>query len=181
MSLIGFFAYMILTTSINVAEYDFPVLFNKDKSILRIEHFVGDTLTLKEFDKFTKISVSEFVHSSKILNRHRIDKWSSEKQKLSITKVKSTIVLDTVIYENNLNGKKDNPKEFTGKFEFCTYRFDNTVTHKQMLYTTIIGFGVDSYLIGNEKYSISYESVPVGLSEIYMKAKLEINEILERE
>lgn len=167
-----------LTASKDVL-FDFNEILKQDRKILKEEHFLGDTSKIKLFNNLTKPELSYFKHVTKYNGNHRIDIWTKKDSKVfKIVKVSTKIPVDTVLYRNEINGKKTISKKINATFEFITYQFSQRQAPNKLTYLSIKNLGLSEYSVENKKYYISYESTFVGMNLVYLKTKNEIMKIL---
>ena len=140
---------------------------------------MGDVKRLNEFEQFTAIDVTKYQHASSTIGKHTVDRWTSTNDRIKqVVRVITVVPIDTVISERMLDGTIANTHHIKTSFEFTSYNF--MTTSKAYSYLTIEGEGLTEYGIGEETFSISYESIPLGLHEIYRKTKKEIKGILTK-
>lgn len=168
---------LVLFFTSSVGDLGFNLKFRNDSKGLKSNHYLGEIKRLKEFEQFTAIDLTKYQHSSSTIGKHSINKWTSTKSKIKeVIRVITVVPVDTVISERMLDGTISSTHHIKTSFEFTTYRF---ITISQAYsYLTIEGEGLTEYGIGNEIFNISYESIPLGLSEIYLRTKREIKGVL---
>ncbi len=170
------FFSVVLLTGFKYTDFDFAKILSQDRETLQQGQFLGDTSKIKLFDKFVRQDISKFEHSSKDNGNHHIDIWTSNNSK--IIKISSKIPIDTVVYRNELNGTRTNPKNIKVTFEFITYQFTQLQVPQKLTYLTIKHEGLSEYSIDDKEYQISYVSAFVGMDLVYNKTKKEVMTIL---
>jgi len=157
----------------------FVTKFRDDQKILSSAHYLGNLKRLNEFKQFTSIDLTKYRHASSISGTHTIDRWTSANDNLKeIVRVITVVPIDTVITEKMVDGTITDRHHIKTSFEFTTYQF--LKSSKAYTYLTISHEGLVEYGIGKEIFNISYESIPLGLSEIYLKTKRDIKGILNK-
>jgi hypothetical protein len=170
---------LFLLTGFSKTDFDFAKTFGQDRIILKDGQFLGDTSSLKLFEKFTKQDISKFQQSTKDNGNHHIDIWTSNSSQTSkIIKITSRVPVDTTIHENELNSQKSRPQIIKVTFEFVTYQFTQRQNPNKLTYISIRHEGLSEYYIDNKEFQISYVSAFVGMDLVYDKTRKEIMTIL---
>jgi len=161
-----------------VDNYDFKKIYYNN---IQEYNDIEDNKRLKIFEKFTRINISKYNHSTIIRGNHQIDCWKSKSNNISkIIKVTSRISVDTIYDEKNINGSIEDQYRLKTTFLFTTFQFTQKNKPYKYTYSTTGDIQIlDEYSIDNKKYSIANELGIIGIDLIYNKTKKEIRTILK--
>ena len=180
MNLLTFLTTIVVLTNSYTGELDFTVRLKKDREILQSDHFVGDITQLKQFKQFSSVDLKQFHYSKTQIGKNQVEKWTSKTNEVkSIMRIKTIVKVDTIFKFSDTTpaGISHRQHHIKTAFKFTSYQFIKQATSKPCTYISIDNEGLAEYGMNGKVYHISYESIALGLHEIYLPTITDIKSI----
>ena len=183
MNLLTFLTTILLLTNSNNRDPDFSARLKKDLEKLQSEHFLGDIAQLKQFKQFSSADLKQFLYSKILIGNNQVEKWTSKTNEIkTIMRIKTIVKVDTMFRFSDTTpaGKIQRHEHIKTVFKFTSYQFIKQSTLKYYTYISNDNEGLAEYGINGKTFHISYESIALGLHEIYLPTINDIKSILTK-